>query len=171
MSQRLVLLALCSIPLVAIACSGGPAGLTASGNVSVRGTTPSGPFDASFPFPAGVRLDGSAGLTAMCTVSRGTATDGRVVFGAVVDLIPSTESPLDSLTLMARSDLSTGTIDADVRGTNFTNASCAYTTVEANAAGVVHIRTAGDCTLSSASGATVLAASDLTLRGCTVVLE
>lgn len=161
MPHRLVVLALFALPLVAIACSG-PAGLTASGGVSVRGSTASGPFEAAFDFPSEVRLDGSAGLTAMCTISGG---------GAVIDLIPSAGNPLETVTLMARNDATSGTIEADVRGEHYSNPACAYSTAFVGGDGTISLRTATDCVLSSTGGGTVTASSNIVLRGCTVVAE
>lgn len=170
MPQRLALAVVLALPLAAIACSG-PAGLTAVGSVSITGSTASGPFEAAFDFPSERRLDGSGGLRAMCTISRGVGSDGGFVYGAVVDLVPSTGSPLESLTLMARSDTTTGTIEADVAGARYSSASCAYEMGYVGSDGTVNLRTAGDCTLSDGAGGSVVARSALVVRGCTVIAE
>ena len=174
MPQRLVLVALCALPLVAIAC-GGPSGLTALGSLAVHGTAASGPWDATFDFPTETRIDGGAGLTAMCTVTQTRDAAGAPIYGAVVDFIvpASAGSPLDSVTLMATSDATTGTIEADVGGEHFSNAACSYTMLyvggDGGTGGSLNLETASDCTLTGSAGGTLTLSSDLVLRGCTLL--
>jgi len=164
MSKRFAVLCLLALPLAGIACSG-PTGLRADGGLSVRGSTTGGPFDATFAFPHDTRLDGSAGLTAMCTISRGTEN------GAVVDLIvpAGATSPLDSVSFMARNAATSGTVEAEVGGTHY-SASCDYLTSVVGNDGALQVQTDGDCLLTDDAGvATVTASINLILYGCTVV--
>lgn len=164
MSKRLAVLVLFALPLAGLACSG-PSGLRADGTLSVRGSTAGGPFDASFTFPHDTLLDGRAGLTAMCTVSRGAEN------GAVVDLIvPSgATSPLEGVSFTTRNGAASGMVDADVRGTHYSS-TCDYAVSVVGNDGAVQVLTDGDCTLTDDAGTSTITASiNLTLFGCTVI--
>lgn len=164
MSKRLALVS--ALSLVVVACNGGPAGLTAQGTLEVGGTTSGGPFTARFEFPRETVLDGTAGLTAMCTVSRGTVANG-----AVIDLIvpTSASNPLESVSIMVRGDETSGTVEADVRGSHFANTDCGYEASYVESNGTVQVRTTGACRLTGDTAATIDARLDLVIRGCTVV--
>lgn len=144
-------------------CGGG--GLTVGGSAIVMdaaGTT------SGFRFPAGVRLDGGAGVnTGMCTISRGASG----VYGVVVDLYgdpAGTGSAVRSMSIMAHSDSpASGQVTADVGGTEFSGTCQMSVTSLDEGRGNVTL-TGYECVLTSGAQRDT-ADVNLTFSGCTVI--
>ena len=152
--------------LIAAGCNGS-AGLTVIGNAMVNAAgTPS-----DFHFDAPARLDGAApagAITGSCTITR-TVTEGIATYGVVADLFKPTRvegNAVRSITLMGRSDSTTGTIEAEI-GTGAYRGSCPLTLEYMPNSGEARF-VANNCTvMSGAESATVNV--DMSFSGCVVV--
>ena len=152
--------------LIAAGCNGS-SGLTAIGNATadVAGT-PSG-----FSFVEPARLDGAApagAITGSCTITR-TVTEGIATYGVVADLFKPTSvegNAVRSMTLMGRSDSTTGTIEAEIGTVDF-RGSCPLTLEYMPNSGEARF-IANDCTIvNGAESASVDV--DMSFSGCIVV--
>jgi hypothetical protein len=161
------MLALASV-LALAGCGGG--GLEVSGNVDIA--TMGGTMDATtgFAFPDPVRLDGGAGLiTGSCVMTRGATGS----YGIVVDLFSSDTNPqgraIRSMTIMTRSDESTGSISAQLGQDDFDNGSCQmHVTGIDGSSGQVAFASTGDCLLQGPGGETATVDFELGLTRCGV---
>lgn len=156
-------LALASV-LALAGCGGG--GLEVSGHVDVTTTGAS----TGFNFPQPVRLDGGAGLiTGSCVMTRSAAGG----YGIVVDLFSSDANPegraIRSMTIMTRSDASTGSIDAQLGQDDFENAACQMRVTGLDAAsGQVAFTTTSPCVITGPAGETATVELELGLLRCGV---
>ena len=152
--------------LIAAGCNGS-AGLTAIGTATVDvAGTPSG-----FNFAQPARLDGAApagAITGSCTITR-TVTEGIATYGVVAELFKPTGvdgNAVRSITLMGRSDSTTGTIEAEI-GTGDYRGSCPLTLEYMPNSGEARF-VANNCTVvRGAESATVNV--DMSFQGCVVV--
>ena len=152
--------------LIAAGCNGS-AGLTAIGSATadVAGT-PSG-----FNFAQPARLDGAAptgAITGACTITR-TVTEGIATYGVVAELFKPTGvegNAVRSMTLMGRSDSTTGTIEAEI-GTSDYRGSCPLTLEYMPNSGEARFM-ANNCTITSGAESAT-ATVDMSFSGCVVV--
>lgn len=171
-ARRIVLTALAALSLVGLTACGDHR-LTAQGHVRIT----TADATTAFELPQEIRLDGAgtaARVTGMCTISRGTAADGRTTYGAVIDLYRSDAADdglgLRSVTLMRRDDDTPGTIEAQLGSTQFRTAAAgcadlAITYIDGDGTVIL----GGECELRSADNDVATADVDLTVRGCTVI--
>jgi hypothetical protein len=157
------MLALASV-LALAGCGGG--GLEAAGNFDVTTSAAT----TGFNFPQPTRLDGGAGLiTGSCIMTR--AADGG--YGVVVDLYSSDENPdgraIRSMTIMTRSDQSTGTIQAQLGQDDFENTGCLmHVNAIDPSTGQVVMSSTSDCVITGPAGETASVEFDLRFNRCGV---